>query len=104
MLNRGVIGIIGGGNMGSSLVGGLIHHGIHPNQIFVADRNEEKCAFFRDKWHVNSTNNIDNVAKESDILILAVKPNDMKVTLTNIAEHLSTPKLLISIAAGITTT
>lgn len=105
MFDNALIGIIGGGNMGGSLVGGLIHHGAARNRIFVVDRNEEKRVFFRNKWGISSSDNIDEIAQKADILILAVKPNGMKATLTGIAGHLQdTPKLLISIAAGITTT
>lgn len=103
MLDTSIIGIIGGGNMGSSLVGGLIHQGTSRNRIIVVDRNQEKRAFFREKWGIISTDNLEDATKRSDILILAVKPSGMKAVVTDMSEDLqSTPKLLISIAAGIT--
>lgn len=104
MLNKQYIGIIGGGNMGSSLVGGLIHKGFPRERILVVDRNEEKRLHFKERWSVIATQNSKEVVEKSDIVVLAVKPNAMKATLAEIASVLKhTPKLLISIAAGITT-
>lgn len=98
------IGIIGGGNMGNCLIGGLIKHGYAKEKIKVADHSEQTCVALKQKWGVFSTTDNQAVAAMSQIIVLAVKPNQIKAVLQNVALTSELPnKLFISIAAGMTT-
>ncbi len=93
---------IGGGNMATCLIGGLIDDGMKPQFITVSEPDSAR----REKLtnHFGVTVLSDNVAavKESGIVIFAVKPQVMKAVVLPLAKGLSNKKhLLISIAAGI---
>lgn len=97
------IGFLGGGNMAEAIIGGLRNRGHASSSIRVGEPREERCAELRAKFGISaSTDNLD-VIENSDVLILAVKPQVMEQVLTPLREKLRTRKpLLISIAAGIT--
>ncbi len=78
-----MIGIIGVGNMGSAIASGI------KGRVLLSDKNK------------GISDNI-SVAKRSDVIILAVKPQDIKDVLEEI-KHYVKEKLVISIAAGVTT-
>ena len=48
------IGIIGAGNMGSCLIGGLRQHGYPADKITVSDPHPGKCAQLAQQWEINS--------------------------------------------------
>jgi pyrroline-5-carboxylate reductase len=95
------IAFIGGGNMASSLIGGLLAGGAPARQITVAEPDADRRAQLAARYGVNTTtNNID--ALHSDVVILAVKPQIMQIICRELAssERAFAP-LYISIAAGI---
>jgi pyrroline-5-carboxylate reductase len=98
----GNIGIIGGGNMGSCLLNGLIEKGYPKNHLFLADHGQEKCLAAKGKWQIFTTSDNLALVNQVDILILAVKPQNLKALLAEIAPAFKENLLLISIAAGIT--
>ncbi|MCK5720770.1 MAG: pyrroline-5-carboxylate reductase [Thiomargarita sp.] len=94
-----IITFIGGGNMASSLIGGLLETGIERELLRVADPNPSPLAR---QWQVECYT--DNIAaiKDSNIIILAVKPQVLATVVKSIATAISEPlPLFISIAAGI---
>lgn len=92
------IGIIGFGNMGSSIVGNLKPQG-DKYEIWVFDKDKNKIISLSG---VNiAENNIDLVSKV-DTVILAIKPQEFSGVLIEIKNNVK-EKLIISIAAGITT-
>ncbi|NLK94960.1 MAG: pyrroline-5-carboxylate reductase [Clostridiales bacterium] len=96
------IGFIGCGNMGSAMVGGLINSGFKSaDEIIVSTRTEESANKISSKFNVKVTTDNKEVAREADILILAVKPNMYKKVLDEIREDINNKKLMITIAAGI---
>lgn len=89
------IGIIGFGNMGSSLA-----ERVKPEyKVYVFDRDEHKT---RNLSGVETARDIPDLVRHCDIVILAVKPQDFAQVLAEIKDHIGS-KLVISIAAGITT-
>jgi pyrroline-5-carboxylate reductase len=98
------VAFIGGGNMGRAIVGGLISRGHAPGAIIVAEPLEAlRVALARD-FGVNVT--MDNAAAVAvaDVVVLAVKPQQMKAVVQPLAGILTTRRpVLLSIAAGITT-
>lgn len=92
------IGFVGGGNMASALMGGLISSGKTPGDIILFDTDSEKCS----KWQENGVCIADNAAgveEISDIIVLAVKPNIIGNVLREFKGYKE--KIYVSIAAGI---
>ena len=96
------IAFIGCGNMAQSLVGGLIANGTGGRDIIVADPSSDATADAAIKWNVTVATDNSAAVKDAGVVILAVKPQQIKDVLTGISEQL-TDQLLVSIAAGIQT-
>ena len=96
------IAFIGGGNMARSLIGGLIRNGTSPQSITVAEPNADlRDALARDFAVAVHAGN-EEAAREADVLVLAVKPQVMKIVCAGLCALAQTRKpLVISIAAGI---
>jgi pyrroline-5-carboxylate reductase len=102
MLNDKKIAIIGTGNMGEALVGGLIaSQSSKPKNIICSDIRQEKLHQVKSKFKVRTTTNNLKAVAEANIIIYAVKPQIMSATLTETAAKLDMSKLVISIAAGV---
>mgnify|MGYP001074090258 CR=1 FL=1 len=95
------IGFIGGGNMARSLIGGLVARGTDPKSIIVADPIETQRASLVARYGVAVTGDNSAVAKDSKVVVLAVKPQDMRNAATAIATDLRPDCLIVSVAAGI---
>jgi pyrroline-5-carboxylate reductase len=95
------IAFIGGGNMATALIQGLIAtHTARREQLLVSDIRAEGLVQLRDKYGVRTT--LDSrAACQSDILVLSVKPQNFAGLLPTIAQHLAPSTLVISIAAGV---
>jgi len=97
------LAIIGAGNMGASLVQGLLRDGYPSEKITVADPDETKLKYFVAKNIRVSTHN-ENAIKNAEIVLFAIKPQMMHSVLQSLKEMLQKQKtLIISIAAGIRT-
>ena len=102
MLKNKQVGILGTGNMGEALIRGLLHgHLCRPDQIFCSDVRPERLKVIREKYGVKTTSHNVEVVKQSDIVILSVKPQIMKLVVEEIGKYLDLSKLIISIAAGV---
>lgn len=99
------IGFIGGGNMATSLMSGLIASGHSPQQIWVSDTAPAALQSHRDNLHVNvSTDNL-KIVQEVDVIVLAVKPQILRDVALQIAPLVQqNNSLVVSIAAGISQT
>lgn len=94
---------VGGGNMASALILGLIKQGFPVSQLTVVDHNPDKCKKFQDLaittyLDINELNFKINV---QHIVVLAVKPQAFQDTCPSLANKLPESICLISIAAGI---
>lgn len=96
---------IGGGNMASSLVGGLINNQYPADHICITDPDPQKLEQLAQHYKVNTlSDNIEAVA-QSDIVVLAVKPQVLAEVCQQIASTTCEKRpLVISIAAGIRST
>ena len=96
------IGFIGGGNMASSLISGLIASGHSPQQIWVSDINPDTLKSLASNLNVNTSSSNDAVINEVDVVVLAVKPQVLSSVAKSAAALIQQKKLLVvSIAAGI---
>lgn len=98
MLKEKIIGIIGAGKMGTSLISGLINVGLSKENIVVSNKSYKED--IKEGYGIELTNNTE-LAKKSDIIILAVQPIDMLECLQEISPFIDNSKLVISIAAGV---
>lgn len=94
------ITFIGGGNMATALIGGLKKQGFSVAGIQVVEPNEESRERLTDSFGVRATPAIDAAALHCDVLVLAVKPQQMKAAVAPAAGKLA-DQLVISIAAGL---
>jgi pyrroline-5-carboxylate reductase len=102
MLRNKTVGFLGSGNMGEALIHGLLHgHLCRPEQIICSDVRPERLKMIRETYGVRGTSHNAEVVKQSDIILLAVKPQIMKPVVEEIAKYLDLSKLIISIAAGV---
>ncbi len=100
--NSLTIGFIGGGNMASSLIGGLIADGLAPEQITVSEPNSERRAQLRAHFAVNTVADNRSVVEQSQVVVLAVKPQVFKQVCSEIQEVAQSQRpLFVSIAAGL---
>lgn len=98
------IGIIGCGNMGEALIRGLAPILRKTREPLIAsDVTRARRDLISKRYKILITDDNKRLVEYSDIIILAVKPKDIDGVLRDIGELLSKRKLLISIAAGITT-
>jgi pyrroline-5-carboxylate reductase len=97
------IGVIGCGNMGEAILGGIISDKVvSAKDILVSDVDSAKLDSIKNKYKVDVTFNNSIVAKSSSMIIVAVKPQDMNSVLLGISECFEGKKFLVSIAAGVT--
>lgn len=94
-MSRARLVIIGGGNMGTALVGGLIHGGWNPSTITVVEIDSAKRAALEAEYGVQTSEQI----VEADGALIAVKPADA-VAVCASAVTAGVPRIL-SIAAGV---
>jgi pyrroline-5-carboxylate reductase len=96
------IGFIGGGNMASSLISGLIASGHDPEQIWVSDINPDTLTALKELLCINTSTNNDDIINAVDVVVLAVKPQTLSAVTQGIAALIQQKKsLVVSIAAGI---
>lgn len=95
---------IGGGNMATSLIGGLIAQGHPADSISVSDPNESQRSELEQTFSINTFADCGAAMNNADIVVLAVKPQVMKDVALSIAAALkdsAKQPLFVSIAAGI---
>lgn len=103
MQNNLHITFIGGGNMATALLGGLADKLTAAANIHVIDLNRETLDKLQQQFGVSTANKIDMDDKKiasSDVIVLAVKPQQMKEVVTQLRPFVK-GQLILSIAAGI---
>jgi pyrroline-5-carboxylate reductase len=96
------IGFIGGGNMASSLISGLLASGHSPQHIWVSDIDPDTLKSLASNLNVNTSASNDAVINEVDVVVLAVKPQILGSVAKSAAALIQQKKpLVVSIAAGI---
>ena len=106
MNNKMNISFIGGGNMARAIIGGLKNNDFDMSAITVIDPDVKKCEQLTAEFNVQVSDSYvenDNINKRSHVIVLAVKPQQMREVCEQLSKKISS-QLIISIAAGIRTT
>lgn len=95
------IGFMGAGNMAQVMIKGLIEAGIPAKNIFVSNRSEGKLVKLAETHQIIPVQSNDELIERADVIILAVKPQDLLTALEPVTREFDSTKIVISVAAGI---
>jgi len=97
------VGFLGAGRMATALAKGFVRAGlVTAKQIIATDPSASACAAFAKEVGAKTTAYNPDAAKFAEVLVLAVKPDQVSPALAEIRDHFTERHLLISIAAGVT--
>lgn len=98
------IGIIGAGNMGQALLKGFVAAGLSPKRLAIVEAKPAVRRLIRQRYGVFHAT-LHEVSRQCDVMLLAVKPQDLKEVLETLRHAAAGRKrrvLIVSIAAGVT--
>lgn len=96
------IAILGVGKLGEALLSGLLRAGRSPQDVLVTARRPERAQALAERHGVRVVGNAE-AAQTADVLLLAVKPQDMAALLAELTGAVPADRLVVSMAAGTTT-
>ncbi|ARA92525.1 pyrroline-5-carboxylate reductase [Rhodothermaceae bacterium RA] len=105
MLNDQTVAIIGAGNIGRALLGGLLHgHGLEPGQIRATRRNPAMLSDLQSEFP-DIQIGTDNAAavRGASVVVLAIKPQNARDVIAQIRNHVEADAMIVSVLAGLTT-
>lgn len=95
------IGFIGSGNMAKAMIGGIIKSGLlKSNMITSSALTESTLKSIEKEFGINTTTDSREVVKNSDIIVVAVKPNVYDNVLESVKDLIDDNKIIVTIAAG----
>ncbi len=122
-----MIGFIGGGNMAEALIRGIVRSSAYgpvydpcgtthrepaanresgvrskDKDILVSEPREDRRKYLEEHYKVKTTDNNKETAASCNIIIIAVKPQNITSALDDIADTITEEKTVVSIAAGVT--
>jgi pyrroline-5-carboxylate reductase len=100
----GTLAILGTGRLGEALLGGLLRSGwARPEQLRCTVRRDERARFLADTYGVGASTDSAAATAEADVVLLAVKPQNIRSLLADIAPKVHEGQTVISVAAGVPT-
>jgi pyrroline-5-carboxylate reductase len=101
LANR-TVGFVGAGNMGEALIKGLVEARVLPGKaIRATDPRRDHLAELERRYGIQVAADNAGLVRDSDVVVLAVKPQIMDAVLREIAPAVTRDKLLVSVAAGV---
>jgi pyrroline-5-carboxylate reductase len=98
------IAVIGAGNMGTALIRGLVKaKWCSPERVMATHPRDEKTDALAKEFKIKTANDNAKAAEWADVVVLAVKPQILPAVMKEIAGEVGKEKLIVSIAAGVTT-
>ena len=95
------IGFIGSGNMAKAMIGGIINSGLlKSNMITSSALTESTLKSIEKEFGINTTTDSREVVKNSEIIVVAVKPNVYDNVLESVKDLIDDNKIIVTIAAG----
>jgi len=102
MNKQPTISFIGAGNMAGSLIAGLLADGYSPSHLWASDVEADKLSALQSRFGIHTSSDNDEVVRQSQIVVLAVKPQVLKEVAQGIAATVQRQApLVISLVAGI---
>ncbi len=95
------IGIIGLGNMGEAILKALLNANYKTEDIVFYEIKKERAKYIEELYRIRCLDSYGDLIRESGYIIVAVKPQDARQTLTGIAPLIDEKKVIISVMAGI---
>ena len=100
-MNKLHITFIGGGNMAEALVAGLVRSGHQAASLTVTDVRQERLNSLNEMYGINTTTDNAEAVSEAEVVLMAVKPQQMREAVASLGSKLKPGTTLISIAAGV---
>jgi pyrroline-5-carboxylate reductase len=100
----GRLAVLGGGKMGEALVAGLLASGWRtPDDVVVTGRREERLAELARRYGVEASADNAKAVAGAELIVLAVKPQDIEPLLSDISAHVRSDQTILSVVAAIPT-
>jgi pyrroline-5-carboxylate reductase len=97
------LGILGCGNMGEAVLRGLARAGsLQPERVIASAKHQRRIDDLAARFGIRTTLDNRQVACQSDVLVLAVKPQIARAVLAEVAETVRDTTVVVSIVAGLT--
>lgn len=98
------IGFIGAGKMGGAILKGLIDSGFAAREdIMASERDEQSAQNVAKEYSIKAVFDNNELVKACDVIVVCTKPFVINEVLEGIQNSVSSEKLIVSIAAGVTT-
>ncbi len=95
------IAFIGGGNMGEAMLSAILDKGLsRPQAISVSDNAEARRQYLEQKYSVAVMSSNQQAVDRADVVVLAIKPQNLVEVMAELKGHLEPAQLLLSIIAG----
>ncbi|HEY6458883.1 MAG TPA: pyrroline-5-carboxylate reductase [Polyangiaceae bacterium] len=96
------LGFLGAGNMAAALIKGLLHGKVLPaDQVTASDVKAERLEHLHAAHGIRTTTDNHALLRESDVVVLAVKPQAIDKVLSEIGGDVRPEQLVVSVAAGV---
>jgi pyrroline-5-carboxylate reductase len=104
MLKGKRLGVIGAGKLGEAIVAGLLRQGeLHREDVIASVKHAGSIDRVRERLGVRATTDNREVVTASDVILLAVKPQNMDSVVRDVSDIATADKIFISVAASVTT-
>jgi len=95
------IAFIGGGNMGESMLSAVLEKGlVKPEAIVVSDVAKARLKYLEEKYGVAAASSNREAAEKADVVVLAIKPQNLAEVMSELKGRLKPTQLVLSIIAG----
>ncbi|MBV9060276.1 MAG: pyrroline-5-carboxylate reductase [Pseudonocardiales bacterium] len=96
------IAVLGAGKIGEALLSGLLTGGRSPEELMFTERYADRAAQLEQTYGIRAVDTA-TAAGKADVLVVAVKPQDIDPLLVELAESVSSTTLVVSLCAGLPT-
>ncbi|MDQ0377740.1 pyrroline-5-carboxylate reductase [Amycolatopsis thermophila] len=97
-----VTAVLGAGKIGEALLAGLLQGGRGPEELLFTERHPERAAELTERYGIAGVE-VGEAAKRADVLVVAVKPQDIEPVLAELAPLVGPGSLVVSLCAGLPT-
>ncbi|GAB3546042.1 pyrroline-5-carboxylate reductase [Actinopolyspora lacussalsi] len=96
------IAVLGAGKIGESLLSGLLNAGYSPENLLFTERYQQRAEELTKRYGVRATD-LPTAARQADVLVVSVKPQDIEPLLDEVGELVTPDKLVVTLCAGLPT-